>query len=151
LNAGKATKLDEKKDVKNTDLEQSRNRFLRPGMFARKISHWRCTHHEKLQRIYIHRFSNGSRLAITIGDCHPVGLCALFRERRRPNAVPREFLTEFVSAVGFPFLHVTVSGRGQATHMGNTAAVTDTQLVNLIDGSRTATYKLTAPIEIRWS
>ena len=42
----------------------------------------------------------------------------------------------------YPFLHVTVNGRGQATHMGRTTAFTDDQLVSLIDGSM-ATCDLT--------
>ena len=54
------------------------------------------------------------------------------------------FITQFESVVEFPFLHVTVNGRGQATHMGMTTAFTDDQLVSLIDGSGTATYTLTA-------
>ena len=40
-------------------------------------------------------------------------------------------------------LHVTVNSQGQATYMGRTTAFTDDQLVNLIDGSGTATYILT--------
>jgi hypothetical protein len=36
-----------------------------------------------------------------------------------------------------------VKSRGQATYMGRTTAFTDDQLVSLIDGSATATYKLT--------
>ena len=53
------------------------------------------------------------------------------------------FITEAESFVEYPFLHVTVNSRGQATYMGRTTAFTDDQLVNLIDGSGTATYTLT--------
>jgi hypothetical protein len=49
------------------------------------------------------------------------------------------FITQFESVVEFPLLHVTVNSRGQATYMGRTTAFTDDQLVNLIDGSGTAT------------
>jgi hypothetical protein len=54
------------------------------------------------------------------------------------------FITQFETVVEFPFLHVTVNSRGQATYMGRTTAFTDDQLVNLIDGSGSATYTLTA-------
>ena len=54
------------------------------------------------------------------------------------------FITQFTSVVEFPLLHVTVNSRGQATYMGRTTANTDDQLVNLVDGSGTATYTLTA-------
>jgi hypothetical protein len=53
------------------------------------------------------------------------------------------FITQFESVVEYPFLHVTVNGRGKATYMGTTTAFTDDQLVSLIDGSGTATYTLT--------
>src|SRR5262245_26913813 len=53
------------------------------------------------------------------------------------------FITQFQTEVEFPLLHVTVESRGQATYMGRTTAFTDDQLVNLIDGSGTATYTLT--------
>lgn len=53
------------------------------------------------------------------------------------------FTTQVETVVEFPFLHVTVNSRGQATYMGRTTAFTDDQLVNLIDGSGTATYTLT--------
>jgi hypothetical protein len=53
------------------------------------------------------------------------------------------FITQVESFVEYPFLHVTVKSRGQATYMGRTTAFTDDQLVSLIDGSATATYKLT--------
>ncbi len=44
----------------------------------------------------------------------------------------------------FPFLYVTVEGQGNVSHMGLTSAFTDNQVVNLITGSTTATYTLTA-------
>ena len=53
------------------------------------------------------------------------------------------FITQFESVLEFPILHVTVNARGQATYMGRTSAFTVDQLVNLIDGSGTATYILT--------
>ena len=52
------------------------------------------------------------------------------------------FITQFESVVEFPLLHVTVNSRGQATYMGRTTAFTGDQLVNLVDGSGTATYTL---------
>src|SRR5262245_53189272 len=54
------------------------------------------------------------------------------------------FITQFTSVVEFPLLHVSVNSRGQASYMGRTTANTDDQLVNLVDGSGTATYTLTA-------
>ena len=53
------------------------------------------------------------------------------------------FITKVESVLEFPLLHVTVNSRGQATYMGKTTAFTDDQLVNVIDGSATATYTLT--------
>jgi hypothetical protein len=53
------------------------------------------------------------------------------------------FVTHFESVLEFPLLHVTVNAVGQATYMGRTSAFTVDQLVNLIDGSGTATYILT--------
>ncbi|MEO8438603.1 MAG: hypothetical protein ABI540_00110 [Spartobacteria bacterium] len=53
------------------------------------------------------------------------------------------FITQVETVLKFPFLHVTVDSRGQATYMGRTTAFTDDQLVNVIDGSGTATYTLT--------
>ena len=55
------------------------------------------------------------------------------------------FITQFETVVEFPLLHVTVNAGGKATYMGRTSAFTDDQLVNLIDGSGTATYTLTPP------
>ena len=43
----------------------------------------------------------------------------------------------------FPYLHVFVTGQGNASHLGATTAVSTDQLVNVIDGSATATYTLT--------
>jgi hypothetical protein len=54
------------------------------------------------------------------------------------------FTTQFETVLEFPILHVIVNGRGQATHMGKTSAFTDDQVVNLLDGSGSATYTLTA-------
>ena len=53
------------------------------------------------------------------------------------------FITQFDSVVEFPLLHVTVKSQGRATYMGKTTAFTDDQLVNLTDGSGSATYTLT--------
>jgi hypothetical protein len=53
------------------------------------------------------------------------------------------FITQFTTVLEFPILHVTVNSRGQATYMGRTTAATNDQLVNLIDGSGSATYTLT--------
>jgi len=53
------------------------------------------------------------------------------------------FMTHFESVLEFPLLHVAVTAQGQATYMGKTSAFTGDQLVNLVDGSGTATYILT--------
>ena len=53
------------------------------------------------------------------------------------------FITQVETVLEFPFLHVTVNSRGKATYMGRTTAFTDDQLVNVIDGSGSATYTLT--------
>lgn len=53
------------------------------------------------------------------------------------------FSTVFESVLAFPFLQLSVSGHGNASHLGATTAVTTNQLVNVIDGSATATYTLT--------
>ena len=55
-----------------------------------------------------------------------------------------DFITQFETVLEFPILHVTVNGQGQATHMGKTRAFTDDQIANLLDGSGSATYTLTA-------
>ena len=60
------------------------------------------------------------------------------------NPFHANFITKFTSAVEGDFLHVTVTGPGQATYLGKTTAFTDSQFVSLIDGSITATYRLTA-------
>jgi len=52
-----------------------------------------------------------------------------------------EFTTEFVPPF---YLRVFVTGEGNASHMGRTSAVTTDQLINLTDGTGTATYTLTA-------
>ena len=55
------------------------------------------------------------------------------------------FGTEFTSEFVPPFyLRVFVTGEGNARHMGRTSAVTTDQLINLQDGTGTATYTLTA-------
>ena len=53
------------------------------------------------------------------------------------------FNTDVKMVLEFPFLHVFVTGQGNASHMGATTAVSTDQLVNVIDGSATATYTLT--------
>lgn len=53
------------------------------------------------------------------------------------------FTTQLESVLEFPLLHVTVNSRGQATYMGRTTADTTDQVINVIDGSGTATYVLT--------
>jgi hypothetical protein len=50
------------------------------------------------------------------------------------------FITKFTSVVEGDFLHVTVTGPGQASYLGKSTAFTDSQFVSLIDGSITATY-----------
>jgi hypothetical protein len=51
-----------------------------------------------------------------------------------------EFTTEFVPP---SFLRVVVTASGNATHLGATSAVTTDELINLEDGSGTATFTLT--------
>ncbi len=79
--------------------------------------------------------------------------CASARDgqpaRVRASGSPRQpfhadFITQFETVLEFPILHVTVNGQGQATHMGKTRAFTDDQIANLLDGSGSATYTLTA-------
>ena len=55
------------------------------------------------------------------------------------------FNTTFQIVLEFPFLYITVEGQGNVSHMGLTSAFTDNQVANLITGSTTATYTLTAP------
>ena len=54
------------------------------------------------------------------------------------------FTTTFQTVLQFPFLYITVEGQGNVSHMGLTSAFTDNQVANLISGSTTATYTLTA-------
>jgi hypothetical protein len=55
------------------------------------------------------------------------------------------FTTEATMEFVPPFyLRVFVTGEGNASHMGRTSAVTTDQLINLQDGTGTATYTLTA-------
>ena len=55
------------------------------------------------------------------------------------------FTTEFTAEFVPPFyLRVFVTGEGNASHMGRISAVTTDQLINLQDGTGTATYTLTA-------
>jgi hypothetical protein len=75
---------------------------------------------------------------ITLVAFAPPSACASGEKPFHAN-----FITQFESVVEYPFLHVTVNSRGQATYMGRTTAFTDDQLVSLIDGSGTATYTLT--------
>jgi hypothetical protein len=65
---------------------------------------------------------------------------------RADNQVPfrGSFSTTVQTVLQFPFLYVTVEGQGNVSQMGLTSAFTDNQVVNLITGSATATYTLTA-------
>ncbi len=54
------------------------------------------------------------------------------------------FVTQFTTTFEFPLLYVTVNGKGNTTYMNTATASTDDQISNLIDGSGSATYKLTA-------
>ena len=65
---------------------------------------------------------------------------------RADNQVPfrGSFSTTFQTVLQFPFLYITVEGQGNVSHMGLTSAFTDNQVANLITGSTTATYTLTA-------
>jgi len=54
------------------------------------------------------------------------------------------FITQFTTTLEFPLLYVTVSGKGSASYLGTTIASSGDQVVNLVDGSGTATYILTA-------
>jgi hypothetical protein len=55
-----------------------------------------------------------------------------------------EFTSEFVPP---SFLRVLVTASGNATHLGATSAVTTDELINLEDGSGTATFTLTGANE----
>ena len=74
-----------------------------------------------------------------------VTLLAFAPQSARADEMPfhANFITHFESVLEFPLLHVTVNAVGQTTYMGRTSALTVDQLVNLIDGSGTATYILT--------
>jgi hypothetical protein len=54
------------------------------------------------------------------------------------------FTTKVTTFLEFPILHVKVQGKGKASYMGTTTAFTDDQIQNVIDGSGSATYTLTA-------
>ena len=54
------------------------------------------------------------------------------------------FITQFTSVLDFPLLHLTVNGKGKAAYLKTTTAFTDDQVSNLVDGSGSATYTLTA-------
>lgn len=53
------------------------------------------------------------------------------------------FATQFQISVVFPIGYISVTGQGNASHLGWTAAVTTNQELNLITGEATATYTLT--------
>jgi hypothetical protein len=77
-------------------------------------------------------------VTVTLVAFAPQSACASGEKPFHAN-----FITQVETVLEFPFLHVTVNSRGQATYMGRTTAFTDDQVVNLIDGSGTATYTLT--------
>ena len=53
------------------------------------------------------------------------------------------FGTEVQIEFVYPFFYISVTGEGNATHLGATSAVTDNQIVNVNTGMATATYTLT--------
>ena len=53
------------------------------------------------------------------------------------------FGTEVEIEFVYPFFYISVTGQGNASHLGATSAITDNQVVNLETGSATATYTLT--------
>jgi hypothetical protein len=53
------------------------------------------------------------------------------------------FSTEVEIEFVYPFFYISVTGHGNASHLGATTAVTDNQIVNVEIGSATATYTLT--------
>jgi hypothetical protein len=53
------------------------------------------------------------------------------------------FGTEVEIEFVYPFFYISVTGQGNASHLGATSAVTDNQIVNVETGSATATYTLT--------
>lgn len=77
------------------------------------------------------------------------GLAAVFVSAPTPasarDQVPfrASFSTEVEIEFVYPFFYISVTGHGNASHMGATTAVTDNQVVNVIDGSATATYTFT--------
>ena len=62
---------------------------------------------------------------------------------RRRDSLCADIFHE-TTVLQFPFLYITVEGQGNVSHMGLTSAFTDNQVANLITGSTTATYTLTA-------
>ncbi len=54
------------------------------------------------------------------------------------------YTTQFQSVVAFPIVTLSITGEGQASHLGRSTAATTNQAVNLITGAATATYTLTA-------
>ena len=53
------------------------------------------------------------------------------------------FNTEVQIEFVYPFFYISVTGEGNASHLGATTAVTDNQIVNVNTGMATATYTLT--------
>ena len=53
------------------------------------------------------------------------------------------FGTEVQIEFVYPFFYISVTGHGNASHLGATSAVTDNQIVNVNTGMATATYTLT--------
>ena len=53
------------------------------------------------------------------------------------------FTTEVEIEFVYPFFYISVTGHGNASHLGATSAVTDNQIVNVNTGMATATYTLT--------
>ncbi len=53
------------------------------------------------------------------------------------------FGTEVQIEFVYPFFYISVTGQGNASHLGAISAVTDNQIVNIETGSATATYTLT--------
>ena len=53
------------------------------------------------------------------------------------------FGTEVQIEFVYPFFYISVTGQGNASHLGATTAVTDNQIVNVNTGMATATYTLT--------
>jgi hypothetical protein len=53
------------------------------------------------------------------------------------------FGTEVQIEFVYPFFYISVTGQGNASHLGTTSAVTNNQIVNVETGHATATYTLT--------